>query len=74
MSTFETAWPTILRHEGGYCNNANDLGGPTKYGLSLRWLKAQGYFPSDTDLRVEIKEIWTFSALAQGARVLPERY
>jgi lysozyme family protein len=57
MSTFETAWPIILRHEGGYCNNANDLGGPTKYGLSLRWLKAQGYFPSDTDLRVEIKEI-----------------
>ena len=42
MSTFEDAIPTILRHEGGFNNDPVDTGGATNYGVSLRWLKAQG--------------------------------
>jgi lysozyme family protein len=42
MSDFETAIPTILRHEGGFNNDPQDAGGATNYGVSLRWLKAQG--------------------------------
>ena len=42
MSDFETAIPTILRHEGGFNNDPVDAGGATNYGVSLRWLKAQG--------------------------------
>ena len=58
MSTFELACPTILRHEGGYINNKNDAGGPTKYGISLRWLKAQGlYGDVNGDLVVDIRDI-----------------
>ena len=42
MSDFESAIPTILRHEGGFNNDPVDAGGATNYGVSLRWLKAQG--------------------------------
>ena len=42
MSDFESAIPTILRHEGKFEQNAADPGGVTNYGISLRWLKAQG--------------------------------
>lgn len=39
MASFVKAIPTILKHEGGWVNNANDPGGATKYGISLRFLK-----------------------------------
>lgn len=42
MSKFEDAIPTILRHEGGYVNNAHDPGGATVYGISLRYLHDLG--------------------------------
>jgi lysozyme family protein len=42
MSDFESAIPTILRHEGGFSNDPQDAGGATNYGVSLRWLKSQG--------------------------------
>lgn len=38
MSDFEKAFPYILKHEGVYSDNPNDPGGPTKYGVSLRYL------------------------------------
>jgi lysozyme family protein len=58
MSTFEVAIPTIIRHEGGYINNPHDPGGATKYGISLRWLKAQGLFGDvNGDLVVDIRDI-----------------
>jgi lysozyme family protein len=58
MSSFELAWPTVLRHEGGYCNNSNDAGGPTKYGISLRWLKGQGLLGDvNHDMVVDIRDI-----------------
>lgn len=58
MSTFELALPPVLRHEGGYSDNPNDPGGPTKYGISLRWLKSQGLHADvNGDLRVDIADI-----------------
>lgn len=42
MSLFNLAIPIVLRHEGGFVDNAADPGGVTNYGVSLRWLKAQG--------------------------------
>ena len=41
-ASFEEAIPTILRHEGGFSNDPQDAGGATNFGVSLRWLKAQG--------------------------------
>ena len=41
-ASFEAAIPTILRHEGGFSNDPQDVGGATNFGVSLRWLKAQG--------------------------------
>jgi lysozyme family protein len=68
MSDFEHALPVIMRHEGGYCNNPNDPGGPTKYGISLRWLKAQGLFGDiNHDLRVDIKDIIALTPETAGA-------
>jgi lysozyme family protein len=45
MADFKEALPTILRHEGGsaFTDNQADPGGATKYGISLRFLKAQGH-------------------------------
>ena len=33
---FEKAITLVLKHEGGYVNDPNDLGGETKYGISKR--------------------------------------
>jgi lysozyme family protein len=49
MATFERAIPVILRQEGGYVNNRNDLGGTTNYGISLRYLKELKDFHYDMD-------------------------
>jgi len=63
MSIFELAIPTVLRHEGGYVNNPGDSGGATKFGISLRWLKAQGlYGDVNGDLRVDIADIQALTA------------
>jgi lysozyme family protein len=41
-SLFTLAIPAVLQHEGGFVNDAADPGGATDFGVSLRWLKAQG--------------------------------
>lgn len=42
----ETRWAAVLSHvlgiEGGHSNDATDRGGETNYGISLRFLKAEG--------------------------------
>ena len=37
---FQYAMKTIIKHEGGYSDEKLDNGGPTKYGISLRYLKS----------------------------------
>lgn len=42
MSDFEEAVEVVLKHEGGYVDHAADPGGATNYGISLRFIKAEG--------------------------------
>jgi lysozyme family protein len=42
MADFSLAIPTILTNEGGFVNDPTDPGGATKYGISLRFLQANG--------------------------------
>lgn len=56
MSKFEPAVDILLKHEGGYSNLAADAGGATNYGVSLRFLKAEGLlgdFDGDGDVDIE---------------------
>lgn len=58
MSDFSKAIPFVLKHEGLYSNNPKDPGGPTMYGISLRFLKTMG---ADGDINkdgvIDIKDI-----------------
>ena len=38
---FDTAFETLITHEGGYVNNPRDPGGETKYGISKRSYPAE---------------------------------
>lgn len=44
---FEAALDRVLRHEGGFVDHAQDPGGATSYGVSLRWLRALGDVDGD---------------------------
>lgn len=46
-ANFDTALPTILKHEGGFVDNIHDPGGATNYGISLRYLQARGDLDGD---------------------------
>ncbi|MFZ5747676.1 MAG: glycoside hydrolase family 108 protein [Pseudomonadota bacterium] len=46
---FLTACDRLLRIEGGYSNDPADRGGATRYGISLRFLKAEGKIDLDGD-------------------------
>ncbi|MEQ1499161.1 MAG: glycosyl hydrolase 108 family protein [Novosphingobium sp.] len=43
------AFDALIDAEGGYVNDPKDRGGATKYGVSLRFLKAEGAFDEDGD-------------------------
>jgi lysozyme family protein len=40
MSNFERAFAFTVGNEGGYVNNPNDIGGPTKYGITISTLSS----------------------------------
>lgn len=42
MANFLAAVNHVLRHEGGYVDAPTDAGGPTQFGISLRWLRSVG--------------------------------
>lgn len=46
---YAAAFAALIGTEGGYVNDPEDLGGATKYGVSLRFLKAEGAFDEDGD-------------------------
>lgn len=52
---FEKAVEFVLSHEGGFTNDPDDPGGPTNWGISLRFLGSlskiddSGYAPGDLD-------------------------
>ena len=49
MSNFESAVEKVLKHEGGYVDHANDPGGATNYGISLRFVKQSTGIDLDVD-------------------------
>lgn len=48
-SRYEAAFKELLGIEGGYVNDPVDKGGATKFGISLRFLAAEGAFDEDGD-------------------------
>jgi len=42
MRDFKDYLKVVLIHEGGYVNDKDDLGGETKFGISIQFLKAEG--------------------------------
>lgn len=43
MAPFDTAFERTIGIEGGYVNNPNDSGGPTKYGITEATARMHGY-------------------------------
>lgn len=50
---FAAAVRKLLKIEGGWVNDPKDRGGATKYGISLRFLAAEGTFDHDADGRAD---------------------
>lgn len=46
---FDIAVETVLAHEGGFVDDPVDPGGATNYGISLRFLRANGALDRDGD-------------------------
>ncbi len=53
---WQQAIDKVLSHEGLFSNHKNDRGGPTKYGISLRYLKIEG-MDIDGDGDVDIYDV-----------------
>lgn len=52
MSNFDLCYPSIIREEGGYVNNAKDPGGMTNLGVTKRrWEEWTGHPASEADMR-----------------------
>lgn len=61
MTPFDKAFAATLKHEGGFVNDPADPGGATKYGVSLRWLRAEG-IDVDGDGDTDIDDITAIDA------------
>lgn len=56
-SSFEWAFTNLMHLEGGFSDHAADPGGPTKFGISLRYLRKVGKLDLDKDGDVDIDDI-----------------
>lgn len=72
MSRFDLAIPVVLAHEGGWANHPADPGGATKYGISLRFLRAQG-LDMDGDGDVDADDVRGLTP-TQAADLYRERF
>ena len=50
---FEAAFKDLMKVEGGFVDNRHDAGGATKFGISLRFLLAEGRVDLDRDGRAD---------------------
>lgn len=51
---FDVAFDKLLGHEGGYVNHPSDPGGETRWGITARVARLNGYEGSMRDLPVEV--------------------
>lgn len=83
--TFDEAIRIVLEHEGGFSDIAADAGGPTNFGVSLRWLKSvkdddddgwlDGDFDHDGDVDVDdIRKMTRTDAVRLYKRQWWDRY
>ena len=60
MADYKKCIPVVLKAEGGYCNDPQDSGGPTKYGVCLvfaRDTKDYRLFDKDQDGDIDKQDI-----------------
>lgn len=55
-TVFDIAFDFMAHHEGGFSDDPIDSGGPTKYGVSLRFLKLANIDTNDDNV-IDIKDI-----------------
>ena len=75
MANFNKAHKFTAKWEGGYCNDPDDPGGATNYGVSLRWLKSLGLDQGDIDHDgdIDTNDIRALSA-EQAAALFREKF
>lgn len=56
MADIDNYFPFMIKWEGGYCNDPDDAGGPTKYGVTLADAKAAG-FDKNGDGKVTAEDV-----------------
>lgn len=71
MAVFASAWPMILRHEGGYVDHPADKGGPTNFGITLKTLDA--YLKNGSLLPVTAEDVKELS-VATAMNIYVEKY
>lgn len=62
QTKFNAAIKTILRHEGGFVDRPHDRGGPTNYGISLRFLK-ENNIDINSDGVIDIEDVRALTVL-----------
>lgn len=67
MSNFNLAIPVILRHEGGWVNDPNDLGGETNFGISSLIIQRENISAAELGVRP-----FTFVTAGDRVTVSPE--
>lgn len=77
MSTFNEAFNDLLGIEGKYSNNPSDSGGATKYGITERVARANGYdgdmrlLTEDEAKRIAKTQYWDIMRLDDISAILP---
>jgi len=64
--------PFVLKHEGGFVNNANDPGGATNMGVTLEVWKSQGY-DKDGDHNIDVVDLKKITK-EDATKIMKENY
>ncbi len=72
MANFILAIPTVLRNEGGYANIPADPGGPTNFGISLKFYRTIKSDATEKDIKDLTEEMAT--AIYSKCFWMPNKY